>query len=60
MVVGKPRTYLLKTASSRYSVMNSDYRYLGDWTDRNGNSNIEEPLLDGLTSQNAGYTPLPR
>ena len=24
------------------------YRYLGDWTDRDGNSNIEEGMLDGL------------
>ncbi len=32
------------------------YRYLGDWTDRDGNSNIEEGLLtDYLTKR--GYTP---
>lgn len=32
------------------------YRYLGDWTDRIGNSNIEEGLhTDYLTE--AGYTP---
>lgn len=32
------------------------YRYLGDWTDREGNSNIEERLLsDWLTKR--GYTP---
>ena len=32
------------------------YRYLGDWTDRDGNSNIEERLLtDYLTRR--GYTP---
>lgn len=31
------------------------YRYLGDWTDRDGNSNIEEGLLsDWLTK--SGYT----
>src|SRR6267142_1558530 len=31
------------------------YRYLGDWTDRDGNSNIEEGLLaDYLTK--SGYT----
>jgi len=31
------------------------YRYLGDWTDRDGNSNIEEPLLTAwLTKQ--GHT----
>jgi len=33
-----------------------DYRYLGDWTERAGNSNVEEGLLaDYLTG--AGYSP---
>ena len=33
------------------------YRYLGDWTDRDGNSNIEEGLLTvNLTKR--GYTPV--
>lgn len=31
------------------------YRYLGDWTDREGNSNIEENLLNNYLVQ-AGYT----
>jgi type I restriction enzyme, R subunit len=31
------------------------YRYLGDWTDRDGNSNIEEGLLTAYLSKN-GYT----
>jgi len=32
------------------------YRYLGDWTDRDGNTNIEEgPLSAWLTER--GYTP---
>ncbi len=31
------------------------YRYLGDWTDREGNSNIEEGLLTAYLSRN-GYT----
>ena len=31
------------------------YRYLGDWTDRDGNSNIEEGLLTNYLSRN-GYT----
>lgn len=31
------------------------YRYLGDWTDRDGNSNIEEGLLTAYLSQ-SGYT----
>jgi type I restriction enzyme R subunit len=31
------------------------YRYLGDWTDRDGNSNIEEGLLTALLT-NRGYT----
>src|SRR3989454_6196210 len=32
------------------------YRYLGDWTDRAGNSNIEEGLLSTWLTKN-GYTP---
>ena len=32
------------------------YRYLGDWTDRDGNSNIEEGLLSTWLT-NCGYTP---
>ena len=32
------------------------YRYLGDWTDREGNSNIEEGLLSAWLGKN-GYTP---
>lgn len=31
------------------------YRYLGDWTDRYGNNNIEEGLLTGYLARN-GYT----
>ena len=32
------------------------YRFLGDWTDREGNSNIEEALLSAWLTKN-GYTP---
>src|SRR6266566_9862254 len=32
------------------------YRYLGDWTDRDGNSNIEEGVLTTYLTK-AGYTP---
>jgi len=32
------------------------YRYLGDWTDRDGNSNIEERLLTAYLTK-SGYTP---
>jgi type I restriction enzyme R subunit len=32
------------------------YRYLGDWTDRDGNSNIEESLLSAWLTR-SGYTP---
>ncbi|MBI9084725.1 MAG: hypothetical protein JEZ11_14105 [Desulfobacterales bacterium] len=31
-------------------------RYLGDWTDRDGNSNVEEGLLTGYLTR-CGYTP---
>jgi type I restriction enzyme R subunit len=33
------------------------YRYLGDWSDREGNSNIEEDLL-GVYLSRSGYTPV--
>ncbi len=33
-----------------------DYDYLGDWTDRDGNSNIEEGLLSAWLTK-SGYTP---
>lgn len=33
-----------------------DYRYLGDWTDRTGNSNIEAGLLTDYLAE-AGYSP---
>jgi type I restriction enzyme, R subunit len=33
-----------------------DYRYLGDWTDRDGNSNIEEGLLTRYLTR-CGYRP---
>src|SRR5258708_6795806 len=32
------------------------YRYLGDWTDRGGNTNIEEGLLTARLTKN-GYSP---
>jgi type I restriction enzyme R subunit len=32
------------------------YCYLGDWTDRNGNSNIEAGLLTAYLTK-SGYTP---
>jgi len=32
------------------------YRYLGDWTDRDGNTNIEEGLLSACLTER-GYTP---
>jgi len=32
------------------------YRYLGDWTDRTGNSNVEEALLTPYLTRN-GYSP---
>ena len=44
MVVGKPE----RTTQNRVITLFREelgYRYLGDWTDREGNSNIEEGLL---------------
>ena len=32
------------------------YRYLGDWTDRPNNSNIDEPLLTAYLTR-SGYSP---
>ncbi|HEX3008784.1 MAG TPA: hypothetical protein VHO90_14340 [Bacteroidales bacterium] len=34
-----------------------DYDYLGNWIDREGNSNIEEGLLNAYLTK-SGYTPL--
>jgi type I restriction enzyme R subunit len=44
-----------RIASSRCFATNCGYRYLGDWTDRAGNSNIDEGLLTSYLS-GAGYT----
>jgi hypothetical protein len=44
-----------RIASSRCFATNCGYRYLGDWTDRAGNSNIDEGLLTAYLS-GAGYT----
>ena len=34
-----------------------DYRFLGDWTDRHGNSNIDENLLTDYLRDKGGYSP---
>ena len=55
MVVGNPE----RATQNRVIVLFRDelrYRYLGDWTDRDGNSNIEEGLLKAHLTK-CGYTP---
>jgi type I restriction enzyme R subunit len=32
------------------------YRFLGDWSDRDGNSNIEEKLLTAYLRDKGGYS----
>lgn len=53
--VGKPE----RVTQNRVIALFRDelgYRYLGDWSDRNSNTNIEEkPLTDYLTGR--GYSP---
>jgi len=53
--IGKPE----RTTQDRVVAVFRDelkYRYLGDWTDRDGNSNIEEKLLSAWLTKNR-YTP---
>jgi type I restriction enzyme R subunit len=53
--VGQPE----RTTQNRIITLFRDelgYRYLGDWSDRDGNSNVEEGLLSGWLGRN-GYTP---
>ena len=53
--VGKPE----RATQNRVIALFRDelgYRYLGDWTDRDGNSNIEEGLLTAYLTRR-GYTP---
>jgi type I restriction enzyme, R subunit len=53
--VGQPE----RATQNRVVVLFRDelgYRYLGDWTDRHGNSNIEETLLTAWLTK-GGYTP---
>jgi type I restriction enzyme, R subunit len=54
-VVGQPE----RATQNRVITLFRDelgYRYLGDWTDRDGNSNIEEGLLSAWLAKR-GYTP---
>ncbi|XZE22378.1 type I restriction endonuclease [Pirellulaceae bacterium SH449] len=53
MSVGKPE----RTTQDRVIALFRDelkYRYLGDWTDRDGNSNVEDALLTDYLRK-AGY-----
>lgn len=55
MTIGKPE----RATQNRIITLFRDelgYRYLGDWTDRAGNSNIEEGLLTDYLAR-AGYAP---
>ncbi|MBU6173815.1 MAG: restriction endonuclease subunit R, partial [Planctomycetes bacterium] len=56
MSIGKPE----RATQDRVIALFRDelnYRYLGDWTDRLGNSNVEEPLLTTYLRK-AGYDDL--
>ncbi len=54
ITVGQPE----RTTQNRVIALFTDelrYRYLGDWSDRAGNSNIEEGLLSAHLTR-SGYT----
>src|SRR4029077_344128 len=55
MTIGQPE----RTTQNRIIALFRDelgYRYLGDWGDREGNSNIEESLLTAYLTK-SGYSP---
>src|SRR3989304_4500355 len=54
MAVGKPEIVTQKRVIHLFQ-HELGYRYLGDWTDREGNSKIEEGLLSGWLKKN-GYS----
>jgi type I restriction enzyme, R subunit len=56
MVVGKPERITQNRVINLFR-HELDYRYLGDWTDRDGNSNIEEGLLGDWLKKNGYSTP---
>ncbi|MCP4543633.1 MAG: HsdR family type I site-specific deoxyribonuclease [Chloroflexi bacterium] len=53
--VGKPERATQKRVIALFRD-ELDYRYLGDWSNRDGNSNVEERLLSAYLGKNA-YTP---
>ena len=55
MVIGKPER---ATQNRVIKLFHEElgYRYLGDWTDRDGNSNLEEKLLTTYLTK-CGYSP---
>jgi len=53
--VGKPERATQKRVIALFH-QELGYYYLGDWTDRSGNSNVEEKLLTAYLQQN-GYSP---
>jgi type I restriction enzyme R subunit len=54
MAVGKPEIVTQKRVINLFQ-RELGYRYLGDWKDREGNSNIEEDLLQEYLQKN-GYS----
>lgn len=55
-VIGKPERETQRRVIALFHE-ELGYRFLGDWTDRDGNSNIEEKLLTEYLRDKGGYSP---